>query len=287
MLERLGDVEVVGERLEDGALRCLVGPGAAGRAVQLLELGDRRGQALVGVVPRLVVAAVEQQQADGGRAGALDQVGDEDQVAGRLGHLLALGLARCRRASRPARTGARRSRPRPGRTRRRGAGTSGRRRRRAGRGSGRRSTAPSRCTRRASRGGPVPTGSARPARPGRWPARPPGRTGAACPGRRAGRCCRAAAAQRRVSSKSGAGRHRQAVQEDAAARFVGVAVVEQRLRQVDHRRDEACARAARAAARAPTARPCPGRSGTAVPRRTGRTARPPSTRPRTARRRRR
>ena len=72
-------------RTAAGALRCRRPPGGRAQVVQPLpgplELG-------LGVVPRRGVRAVEHQRAHDRALRAREQVADEDQVAGRLGHLL-------------------------------------------------------------------------------------------------------------------------------------------------------------------------------------------------------
>ena len=106
----------------------------------------------------------EEVEADGVGGVVLQGVADEHEVAERLAHLLAVVADHRRRASRCARTARRRRRSRTGRSRTRGGGRSDRRRRRGCRCSARGSGWPSPSTRCASPAGPVPTASPRTAR---------------------------------------------------------------------------------------------------------------------------
>ena len=179
----------------------------------------------------VAIVRPEQPEADRLRIVTLRELLDRERVAERLRHLLGAEVHEAVVQPVARRTG-RRSRPRTGRSRSRGAGRSGPRRRRGCRATRRGTAWPSPSTRCASPGGPGPTGSPTTARRAWPPSRARSPAGRACA--RRPRPARPPAARRgsgRRACRSPEAPHREV---DVAVHDVGEASGDQPLDQRDH-----------------------------------------------------
>ena len=199
-------VEVVGQRGEHrldapgrpARRRRARAPGASASTVSTASQSS-----VVGPLPVGAVVVAQQHQPDRHRVDvAVAQRGDEDQVAPRLRHLLAVVADHPGVARRPGRTACPGRRPGRGRRTSRGAGRPGRCRRPGRRRRRRGAPARSRCTRCASRAGPARTGCPTTARRRARRATRRSRAGPSCPG---GRGRRRARGRSRASARGPAG----------------------------------------------------------------------------------